>query len=677
MSYTRRALVACGWLAVLLLLGCTTPRASELWAVQDYPGAFQYRYGDPAGGLAARPRFAEPQHDDGQWRKTTELGRPPGRDGATVLWLRTRLLGPPLPHPALGLRISGHDLQVFVDGQPVPAQGATATAIDRVASLSDDYVIPLPPDYAGKTLVLRLTSPAPLFGVLTPPRLGEAAAVALDLVRGNGAQGLVSLLFLLFAGAGATLFAFHRRELSYLYFAIFSFALGIWNLTFTGFLGLLLPWPFPRFPTRALSIAVALAAFCSYVGAVLDLGPLRILHWLRLLWLFVLAGFVAVLLTEPRLMFRLIGPVAALALLTMASWVTTAIRGARAGNRDAQILSLGFVAMLAAMSTGILVASGNAAGRVGLNFHAGTVAWGLSLAAVLLRRYIAANQQTLQLQVERLVAARRLEEQGALLQAAFDMARGDLDKKIEVAEQSSLLPLAGALDAMRVDVRAKLALLDRTQNDLRAQVEALAARNQQIGQLNDELRRQIEQRSRRLIELLLPSAERSRSVPELAEGDLLGERYRITRMLGKGGMGAVYEVERTTDKHRLAAKVLHTAMANRTGLSRFAREAQIMARLSHEHLVAIWDVDVTSTGTLYLVMELVQGLPLSACQERASDPAWACAVLGQIATALDLLHKNGIVHREQCPIYKSGVSRNHNTAQRRRLTPCDAQSTQT
>lgn len=648
--FLRAAFVWVQLVVLSLLAGCTDSDrdAGGLWAVKDYPGSFEYRYGDPPGGADGRLRFANPLHDDGGWTGTQAIGRPPGRGAAEVLWLRTRLLGPPLASPMLYLRISGHDLAVFLDGRPVSVQRAQGTAVDRIASMGDEFLISLPPDYVGRTLVLRATSPAPLFGILGPPRLGESAAVALDLVRSNGAQGLVSLLFLLFAVAGLVLFVFQRSEHAYLYFAIFSFAIGIWNLTFTGLLGILIPWPLPRFPTRALGIALALAAFCSYVGAVLDLGPLRILHWLRLVWLAVFALFVAALLIEPRMMFRLILPVAILALLTMASWVTTAILGAVRGNMDAKLMSLGFAAMLAVMAPGILAASGRVSGRVGLSFHAGTVVWGLTLAAILLRRFLLSNRRTLQLHIERELATLRIAEQEALLHAAGNLAQGDLEKEIRVEPTSSLMPLAGALDSMRQDFRAKLQLLDRTQGELRAQVETLEVRNREIGHLNEELRRQIEQRSRRLIDLLLPAEEKPMGAA-LAVGDLLGERYRILRQLGKGGMGTVYEVERTTDHQLLAAKVLHTAVANRTTLSRFAREAQIMARLNHQHLVAIWDVDVTTTGTLYLVMELVQGQPLSQFSERLADLGWVCEVLAQIAEALSTLHKNGVVHRDLKP----------------------------
>ncbi|MFO0579086.1 MAG: protein kinase [Polyangia bacterium] len=267
----------------------------------------------------------------------------------------------------------------------------------------------------------------------------------------------------------------------------------------------------------------------------------------------------------------------------------------------------------------------------------------LAQSLVLLRRYLCVRRRMKD-------SAAVLELQGALLTAAARMARGDLDSVIRVPARHELAPLAAALDGMRLDLRAKVALLQSMQSELRAKVDALQARNLEVQRLNEELRRQIEQRSRRLIDALLPrSVLLSRpQQPALQPGDPLGEHYRVLRRLGQGGMGAVYEVERTTDHRRLAAKVLHTTPET-TALRRLAREAQIMARLDHPNLVAVADVDVTPAGVLFLVMELVAGRPLSRLRARFGDVVWGRGVLRQIARALAVLHARRIVHRDLKP----------------------------
>jgi serine/threonine protein kinase len=112
----------------------------------------------------------------------------------------------------------------------------------------------------------------------------------------------------------------------------------------------------------------------------------------------------------------------------------------------------------------------------------------------------------------------------------------------------------------------------------------------------------------------------------------------------------VYEVERTTDSRRLAAKVLSNN-PDRTTVGRFAREAQILARLNHPNLISISDIDITSGGVLYIVMELVNGSSLWQLRTRFGQTElwWGLAILRQLADALTVLHGQGIVHRDLKP----------------------------
>jgi hypothetical protein len=133
-------------------------------------------------------------------------------------------------------------------------------------------------------------------------------------------------------------------------------------------------------------------------------------------------------------------------------------------------------------------------------------------------------------------------------------------------------------------------------------------------------------------------------IAPLEPGSLLGEVYRVIRSIGQGAAGAVYEVERSTDHQRLAAKVL-SGEADENTLIRFAREAQLLARLSHPNLISIVDVDVSPGGTLFIVMELVKGTSLRNLRHRYGDLAWSLPVLHQIAIALAAVHERGIIHR--------------------------------
>ena len=113
-------------------------------------------------------------------------------------------------------------------------------------------------------------------------------------------------------------------------------------------------------------------------------------------------------------------------------------------------------------------------------------------------------------------------------------------------------------------------------------------------------------------------------------------------------MGVVYEVTRVSDGRRLALKVL-TTEATGISLARLAREAEVAGKITHPNLVAIVDVDVSSAGELYIVMELVKGQSLSEARKYYGNVQWALGVLGQIASGLAALEASGIVHRDLKP----------------------------
>jgi len=183
--------------------------------------------------------------------------------------------------------------------------------------------------------------------------------------------------------------------------------------------------------------------------------------------------------------------------------------------------------------------------------------------------------------------------------------------------------------------------------ELEERTRDLEARGRQVGQLNEELRHQVARRSRELTDLLARS-EGHVAPADLVEGDLFDGRYRVTRALGRGGMGAVYEVQRSSDGRRLALKVVTAPLTGRQA-ARFAREAEIGARTHHENLVSIVDVGVAAGATPFLVMDLVEGGSLEDQRARFGDCEWALPILRQVASGLAALHANQIVHRDLKP----------------------------
>jgi hypothetical protein len=163
----------------------------------------------------------------------------------------------------------------------------------------------------------------------------------------------------------------------------------------------------------------------------------------------------------------------------------------------------------------------------------------------------------------------------------------------------------------------------------------------------DELRRQVRDRAQQLADVLA-GLGRDDQLRQYGAGDLVGDRYRIVRALGEGGMGQVFEVERVDDGRRLALKLMRERGSTQL-LARFAREAHITAQLAHPHLLAIVDVDVTPEGVMFLVTELVRGASLDRAAERFGDVPWAISMLAQVASGLAAIHALGIVHRDLKP----------------------------
>jgi tRNA A-37 threonylcarbamoyl transferase component Bud32/GAF domain-containing protein len=129
-------------------------------------------------------------------------------------------------------------------------------------------------------------------------------------------------------------------------------------------------------------------------------------------------------------------------------------------------------------------------------------------------------------------------------------------------------------------------------------------------------------------------------------------RYRLDRLLGKGGMGAVYEARDLRLDRIVAIKVLHhKGLRQANALRRFRREARATARLSHPNIVTIYDFGSLDNDMAYIVMERIDGETLRATLERDGtlEPAVARAWFEPLLAGIGAAHDNGIVHRDLKP----------------------------
>jgi serine/threonine-protein kinase len=146
-----------------------------------------------------------------------------------------------------------------------------------------------------------------------------------------------------------------------------------------------------------------------------------------------------------------------------------------------------------------------------------------------------------------------------------------------------------------------------------------------------------------------PSPDESGIVPV---GSLLDGRYRIDSVLGKGGMGRVYKGEHTGIGKAVAIKVLHSKLGgSREAAQRFQREALASGRLDHANIVGVSDFGVLEDGSLYLVMEALEGETLGDRLQREKRIPWpeALEIVRGVLAGLRHAHDRGVVHRDIKP----------------------------
>jgi len=133
---------------------------------------------------------------------------------------------------------------------------------------------------------------------------------------------------------------------------------------------------------------------------------------------------------------------------------------------------------------------------------------------------------------------------------------------------------------------------------------------------------------------------------------VIDNKYKLEKLIGKGGMGAVYQAEDLRLSRKVAIKVLQANMfGNKDSIRRFEKEAKIIAKLNHPNIIAIYDYGKLATDGAYLVMELIKGISLKhkLQQEKCLAPKLVAQIFNQIFEAIKVAHNKGIIHRDLKP----------------------------
>jgi len=137
--------------------------------------------------------------------------------------------------------------------------------------------------------------------------------------------------------------------------------------------------------------------------------------------------------------------------------------------------------------------------------------------------------------------------------------------------------------------------------------------------------------------------------PDKLIGQLFG-RYRLVKVVGEGGMGEVYLAQDTVLNRQAAVKLIRTSVKTKDLLRRFHRERQILAQLNHGSIASVYDAGTGSEGVPFLVMEYVEGLPLTEyCDAHALSVSQRLELFRTVCSAVQHAHQNLVVHRDLKP----------------------------
>jgi serine/threonine protein kinase/tetratricopeptide (TPR) repeat protein len=144
------------------------------------------------------------------------------------------------------------------------------------------------------------------------------------------------------------------------------------------------------------------------------------------------------------------------------------------------------------------------------------------------------------------------------------------------------------------------------------------------------------------------SAAEAGAVPASESAGAQIGRYRLVRVIGEGGFGAVFLAEQEQPiRRRVALKIIKLGMDTRGVIARFEHERQALALMDHPNIAKVLDAGATATGRPYFVMELVDGLPITEfCDERRLSVTDRISLFLQVCGAVQHAHTKGIIHRD-------------------------------
>jgi serine/threonine-protein kinase len=147
------------------------------------------------------------------------------------------------------------------------------------------------------------------------------------------------------------------------------------------------------------------------------------------------------------------------------------------------------------------------------------------------------------------------------------------------------------------------------------------------------------------------SGQQAPPLAEYLSDDVIDGKYRVVRLLGEGGMGAVYQVMHLMLKKSMALKTFRDGQLSPDAWERFRREAHAIGKLTHQNIISVFDFGISENKLPYYTMELLEGESLAERLDRLGpmSVAEALPLFISVADGLAHAHRSGIVHRDIKP----------------------------
>lgn len=220
--------------------------------------------------------------------------------------------------------------------------------------------------------------------------------------------------------------------------------------------------------------------------------------------------------------------------------------------------------------------------------------------------------------------------------------------------------LAAVIEEIHLALKS-LSPIEQRALALELEGHSLADIGHTLGKSERSTRRYLAEAREKIERQLLTTREPRRPCDAVPQATLLYADYRLEAMLAAGGMGKVYRATETTTGKSVAIKTLHKShLADARAVQRFVQESQILARLTHPHIVRTHGLGRYPGGGYFLVMELIKGVDLESERRRRNFSSEEIArIAGQVTNALAYAHEHGIVHCDVKPANILLTSKGH------------------